>query len=218
MQAPAPTTLKRFVPLRGNKRIYFHVLSGSVLSSEKRAEPHVHGGGGTTLGASRHGTGATYGVTAPVQTFVLTAHEFWLQVGEREVPFQIRGTDIPLREGQFVSMLGASRGPDGPEQWVALVNHSADTRHILPSASILNRWASFGAENVGLFLVISVASSIALGMIGGWVAVLVFLACVVVGGLAWRERISESQRRAVSEAMEALCRECLAAGPAVIHA
>jgi hypothetical protein len=218
MQAPAPTTSKRILSLKGNKRIYFHVLSGTVLSSEKRAESHIHGGGGTIVGASHRGTGATYGVTAPVTGVVLTAHEFWLRAEDREVPFQLRGIDIPLREGQSISMLGASHNPEVPEQWIALVNHSAETKYILPSASILNDWAAFGDENIGLFLALAVAFSIALGMIGGWVAVLLFLACVVVGGLAWRERISDSQRRAVSEAMEALCRQCLAARPAVIHA
>ena len=115
-------------------------------------------------------------------------------------------------------MLSASRGPREPEQWVALVNHNANTWWILPSASILDEWARISWEPAGV--ISAVAAFIFVAVIAGanawWIPLLLFLSGTLIGGLLlleWGNRVSESQRLAVRHAMEGICRECLITGP-----
>jgi hypothetical protein len=203
---------------------FFQLLPGLVLSSNKRAEAYVHGGGGLTLGNLTEGTGEIFGYAAPVDTTVLTAHEFWLQTSGREMFFQLRGVDdIPLREGQRITMVGASQTLGTSEVWVALVNHNARAKFILPSFSQAAEWARdrspapetsfFGG--VGATTVVCLILAYAVGVPTAFVWLVG--SCGLIASVALSVFLSEkksartaSQQNALYRQLWALCDRCIA--------
>lgn len=105
------------IPKRIEGKIDFWAVSGKVLKSEKRSETYVHGYTQTYLGAVR----------GNVDSDVIRHHEFWLKTSDgREESFKLVGYDIPMREGQEVTVLLAKRSGDSSSYIVALINHSAE--------------------------------------------------------------------------------------------
>lgn len=97
-----------------NRIIEFWTITGIVTKSEKRSETYVSG--------NFDKKSKDVNVTSDV----VIKHEFWLKTPDgKEEEIQLSGYDIPLREGQEVSMLLAF--PKGGEYswYVALINHSA---------------------------------------------------------------------------------------------
>ncbi len=104
------------------KHVRFAITSGEVMGSAKRSETHVYStGGGGDIGPE----GGR--IDAPtIGSIVTTKHEFWLQTEQgNEVPVQLSAVDIPLRRGQFVTMISTSSIDNGRWVWVLLVNHNA---------------------------------------------------------------------------------------------
>jgi hypothetical protein len=98
---------------------------GTVLSTSKHSRTDVasYGGGGWV---GQHGGS----ISAPtIVSSTTTTQEIWIrrENGE-ETAIQLSGVDVPVREGQRVTVIAAKspRAKDG--FWVTLVNHSAN-RH-----------------------------------------------------------------------------------------
>lgn len=98
---------------------------GTVLSTSKHSRTDVasYGGGGWV---GQHGGS----ISAPtIVSSTTTTQEIWIrrENGE-EAAIQLSGVDVPVREGQRVTVIAAKspRAKDG--FWVTLVNHSAN-RH-----------------------------------------------------------------------------------------
>jgi hypothetical protein len=106
--------------------VIFETIKGTVLSTTKRSETQIHSSGGT------NNTPATMNSTVTV------CHEFWVKTKENhEVPVQLRGHDIPLREGQTVTVTQAKKESQKEYVWVSLMNHHSGELHILDSKKLL---------------------------------------------------------------------------------
>lgn len=119
--------LSPFVPRGAKKKVKFWTITGEVISSAKRSDTYVSG---STSGYN----GQVYG---DVNSNVVVAHEFWLRKPDgTEEEVQLHGHDIPLREGQKVTMLLAR--PDGRKRgfYVALINHTAGKYWLLEDNAI----------------------------------------------------------------------------------
>ena len=108
--------LFRGIPRNVKWKLKFWTITGEVISSAKRSDTYVSG---STSGYN----GQVYG---NVSSNVVVAHEFWLRKPDgTEEEIQITGYDIPLREGQKVTMLLAHPEGETNSKYVALINHSA---------------------------------------------------------------------------------------------
>lgn len=107
----------------GSKVFEFKVVTGYILSDKKHSETKVwSSGGGGYVG--RYGAF----VEAPeVHSQAITCQEFWLasENGNEEY-VQIQGADIPLREGQKVSIIYLSEKGKPDSYHVLLINHNAN--------------------------------------------------------------------------------------------
>lgn len=152
----------------GRYKLLFEVQSGSVLSSDKREETRVwsEGGGGYVGGyAGPHGGHVGGWVQPPrVKSESITKHEFWLRTDNgREVAVKLSGHDIPLREGQHISLISARNLANNTnDAHVALVNHSAQqywhlqgSRELANSLNLLHGF--YGALGIGIFALIVAA-------------------------------------------------------------
>lgn len=104
------------------KAIEFYSITGVVLSSSKHSETNVwsSGGGGFV------GKDGGYINSPQVHSNSVTCHEFWLMTDEKKEEFiQIKDAEIPLREGQKISIYFAKK--EGESEWhhMLLVNHNA---------------------------------------------------------------------------------------------
>jgi hypothetical protein len=85
----------------GDVTVHFSHVSGTVLSSRKHSETHVT----STGGGGRAGRNGGYVEAPKVRSTVVTRHEFWIRKTDgTEQVFQFTDRNIPLREGQQVSM------------------------------------------------------------------------------------------------------------------
>ena len=84
-----------------NKEIVFWEITGEVMSSNKHSETQVWSSGGGGYVGPQGGQ-----VAAPtVQSRAITNHEFWLKTTDgKEKSIQLSDVDIPLREGQKITL------------------------------------------------------------------------------------------------------------------
>jgi hypothetical protein len=124
----------------------FSDRTGTVISSTKRSETHVSSSGGG--GYLDKGTGYVQPTT--IRSTVVTRHEFWVRTDEGvDVPVQLTDVDIPLAEGQRISLVYGALGT-GTTRWtrhprraahvstprmVQLINHSSQQSWTLHSAT-----------------------------------------------------------------------------------
>jgi hypothetical protein len=111
------------------ENVVFEVVKGTVLATTKRSETRIRssGGGGNT--------------PATVNSTVTVCHEFWVKTEEgREVAVQLRGYDIPLREGQTVTVTQAKKESQDDYVWVSLMNHHSGELHILDTKKLLKNY------------------------------------------------------------------------------
>jgi hypothetical protein len=103
-----------------NSFLEFEKITGTVTGASKYSETYIRtvGGGGQI----KNGTG--YISTPSIRSTSITKQEFWLitESGE-ERPINITGYDIPIREGQVVTVIHACRA----ESYIIIVfNHTAN--------------------------------------------------------------------------------------------
>ena len=104
-----------------NKEIEFWQVTGEVLGQNKYSETHVSssGGGGHVTQHGGH-------VSAPkVHSTTVTNHEFWIKTDDgTEESVQLSGYDIPLREGQRITLISAGVKGYDSGYFSILVNHN----------------------------------------------------------------------------------------------
>lgn len=120
--------------------LHFWKVTGEVVSTQKHSETHVSSSGGG--GYVNQGSGY---ISAPtVHSRAVTQHEFWLKTEDgREVSVKLSGFDIPLREGQKVTLISAGRPGENSGWYSVLVNHNAGEHWFLNKAESLNQKLRF---------------------------------------------------------------------------
>jgi len=102
----------------------FTVVTGDILSQNKFSETHVSGGGG----GGTHGHSSNISISSQA----ITKQEFWIKTDDgKEKSIQLSGFDIPLREGQRISIVNMWDKEKEVYWHVCLVNHTADDYFIL---------------------------------------------------------------------------------------
>lgn len=104
------------------KQVEFRSVTGEITGAHKHAETYVSGsgGGGSTFNGQGH--------TSPVRisSTVVIKQEFFLKPGEgNQIPVQLSAEDIPLTNGQNITMISGHAGDTGKGIWTHLVNHNA---------------------------------------------------------------------------------------------
>jgi hypothetical protein len=100
------------------KQVTLPTVFGEVTGCGKRSDSYVSGSGG--------GGNGNYRQPVSISTTVVVTQEFFVR-GEngKEQPYKIVALDIPIRDGQHVTMISASVSGHG--EWpVRLANHTAD--------------------------------------------------------------------------------------------
>lgn len=171
--------------LRG-RIIEFGSVWGEVVGCHKHAETRVYGGGG----------GGTNGNSSPVSigSRVTVVQEFFLKPhdGGPERAVALRGVDVPIRDGQAVTMVSAKvQGVEG-YYWVRLVNHTAERSWIISdSRDVVDGLGFYFKNRKGtdlLLWIIIIAPVVLLG----WAGLLwSFIALIVISTVNWSH-----QRRA----------------------
>jgi hypothetical protein len=145
------------------KTLKFASSWGEVAGTHKHAETRVQGGGG----------GGTGGNTAPIHisSTVTVQQEFFLKTsGGGETPVKLSGADIPLRDGQSVTMVSVSRSEGNTVYWARLVNHAANQWYATSGSPVLLTWLGVVPTTIkrlgistgiwwGTFMAISVVSA-----------------------------------------------------------
>lgn len=130
------------------KKLEFWSRTGEVLGSSKYSETQVWstGGGGSGYVHPQHG--GRINVSAPqVHSRSITHHEFWMNTPDgREHSVKLANKDIPLREGQKITLISCGRKGKRSGYYTILVNHSAGKHWFINTANDLNRL--FGLERV----------------------------------------------------------------------
>ncbi|WP_165313155.1 hypothetical protein [Vibrio ziniensis] len=119
-----------------NKEIKFWSVTGEILGQNKYSETHVSSsGGGGYVG--QHGGH----VSAPtVHSTTVTNHEFWIKKEDgSEKSIQLAGHDIPLREGQKITLISAGIKGKDSGYFSVLVNHNANQHWFVNKADSLNK-------------------------------------------------------------------------------
>ncbi|VVP59735.1 hypothetical protein PS850_06123 [Pseudomonas fluorescens] len=88
-----------------NKAVEFSKVTGEVLSQNKYSETRVSSSGGGGYIGKQGGH-----VQAPkIQTTIIKKQEFWIKKADgTEESVKLTGYDIPLREGQFITLISAT--------------------------------------------------------------------------------------------------------------
>jgi len=157
------------------RQVEFSAVNGTVHGHHKRGDTIVEGSGG----------GGYDGHTRPVSVSsrVVVKQDFFVEEDSgRQTPVQLSGQDIPLTDGQRVTMI--SGGTDKGKRWTHLVNHSAQLYWNLNDAKgLVITWGV--VRNPFLSFLIGVAIWIASGyVISG---LLGFVAAVAYWVYAWLE-------------------------------
>lgn len=156
--------------------IEFSSLSGEVLASDKRSETHLSSRGGGGHVGPYGGT-----ITAPqITSQVITKHEFWIKSSDgREHAVSMSSVEIPLRPGQFISLLLA--GEDGESRWyIALLNHNTKVNTTILTAEELLAYLKIKIRMTGLsFCVLTLGSLVSIGLGFPWIGIPLAISFVV---------------------------------------
>lgn len=103
------------------KQVVFNEAVGIVAGTHKHAETTVSGSGGG--GSTYNGQGHTDAVS--ITSTITVKQEFFLKTANgKQVPVQLSGMDIPIMDGQNVTMISVLDGKD--KHWTHLVNHDTE--------------------------------------------------------------------------------------------
>ena len=135
------------------KEIRFWDVTGEVLSSSKFSETQVWSSGG---GGSVGPNGGQ--IAAPtIHSKAITNHEFWILTADgKEKPIQLNDVNIPLKEGQKITLIAAKDVEDAENGFISvLINHNADRHWSVQNAKSLNE--SFKLEKLNIFGLMGIA-------------------------------------------------------------
>lgn len=172
--------------------IQFWKITGEILGTQKYSETHVSSSGGG--GYVNQGNGY---ISAPtVHSRVVTQHEFWLKTEDgQEVAIKLSGFDIPLREGQKITIISAGNAGENSGWYSVLVNHNAGQHWFLNNAARLNQKLKFAPLSItpvvaGMPALILTAILVAIS----WFTNSTFLAFVICGAFLLYALIKEQAR------------------------
>jgi hypothetical protein len=151
--------------------------SGVVLNSTKRTETNIRSsGGGVTSHHMPVGAGSHSMVTVshPVITTTNTVkHEFWYRRDDgSEVAVKLSGPDIPLREGQRITLLSVGCPGAKGSFYSTLVNHAAGQHWTITGARALDKATGIGKWRS--------AADLQDAIIAGVIAVVLFVIATVM--------------------------------------
>ncbi len=108
------------------KRLEGWTITGTVLSVKKHSRTHVTTSGGGGWVGPNGGTVAPPTVTSSTTTEL----EIWLRCdgSDGETTIKLFNVEVPLREGQRITLIAAKRPQAKDGFWLTLVNHAAN-RH-----------------------------------------------------------------------------------------
>lgn len=117
--------------------IRFWKMTGEVISTQKYSDTHLSSSGG---GGYVNQGGSGY-ISAPkIHSRVVTQHEFWLKTEDgQEVDIKLSDFDIPLREGQKITIISAGNAKGSNGWYSVLVNHNAGQHWFINNATSLNQ-------------------------------------------------------------------------------
>ncbi|MCE9924359.1 hypothetical protein LZ640_07655 [Aeromonas media] len=153
-----------------NKEIEFWSVTGEIMAQNKFSETHVSSSGGGGYVGTHGGH-----ISAPrVHSTTVTNHEFWIKTEDgTEESVQLAGCDIPLREGQKITLISAGVKGKGEGYYSVLVNHNAK-----------NHWFINKADSLNKRLKIDVASGKSILITGGLFCLVTYIADSLGAGAA----------------------------------
>ena len=102
---------------RSGKQVQFSSITGKVVSSSKRSDTYIN----TSYSSGTTSSGDRYSIPHVTSNVVVKQEFFLLTEDGREVPIQLTGVDIPVRDGQTVTMIAGGVRPDGRDNyWVRM--------------------------------------------------------------------------------------------------
>ncbi len=154
-----------------DKEIVFWNITGEVISQSKRSETHIYSSGGDGY---IHGSGGyVHGhINAPtIHSNVITKHEFWIKKEDgKEESIQLSGCDIPIREGQKVTLIIAGNRGANDGRYVSLINHTTGKYWFIENSKSLNRnlkidFINFTSLKSILIFIVAISAGIALPLL-----------------------------------------------------
>lgn len=120
-------------------QITFYAVSGKVLETKKYTETHISSSGGGGYASASSEGGSFVHISAPkIESKVLTNLEFWIQTSDgEERAIKLPGVDIPMREGQIITLISAHKPENKEGTWTLLVNHNAKNYWTLSNGKFL---------------------------------------------------------------------------------
>src|SRR2546425_9125985 len=137
----------------GNQ-VQFWSITGKVVSPTVRSETHIN----TSYGTATTSGGVRYSVPRVSSNVVVKQQFFLLTDDGREVPIQLTGHDVPIRDGNTVTMIGGEVPPKGGD-WLRIVVHDTGQWWNLEHDQLPHKW----------------------GMISGLKRVLILLGLIILG-------------------------------------
>ena len=181
--------------------IQFWKVSGEVISTQKRSETQVWSSGGG--GYVSKGTG--YVSSPTVKSTVITQHEFWLKTEDGpEIPVKFSGVDIPMCEGQRVTLISAKKSDKDTSLYSILVNHAAERHWFINNAASLNKEFKFSKQAVpqifsdwSLWLPVGILFMLALS--NGFTGIAFIIACIYLPlfflSIKGKSKVKEVERK-----------------------
>lgn len=119
-----------------NRELEFWSVTGEVIGQNKYSETHISSSGGGGY-INQHGGH----ISAPtISSSVVTNQEFWIRRANGvEKSVQLSGRDIPLRQGQVITLISAGLKGKDSGYYSILVNHNAKRHWFINKADQLNR-------------------------------------------------------------------------------
>ena len=176
-----------------NRVIKLISVTGEVVADRKLLETVV-----TLVGGSET-------VAPDIESYAVPRHEFWIKSTDGvEYDFQLRDVDIPLRDGQKITVISAVSVGTGKVNPAVMVNHTAGKHWYIDKAPALLLklnlpFISAGAQGalVTLFVVGGILKSGAMVLVS--LAMLLVVSMVKAGPMDRAEKALEAHLERVAE-------------------
>lgn len=189
-------TLKPFV--YGNKTLETRAYSGEVIGYNAVVKTHVSGGGG----------GYNNNYSAPVTSSHEVIQQFFLKEDgtNQEHPFTFNNKEIPLRDGQKVTIISINDGRNNLS--ARIVNHNAKRYWQTRTAAQLNMQFKVVQGKLGISLVGGTLAWLIIGGITNLMGVLWFpMFALTIGYCALRISSLKRLHKKLDEHLDALSQE-----------
>lgn len=138
--------------------LHFFAISGQVLDTQKRSNAHLqasHSHSASNGGYIVNGYGSVGGSSHSsmhVQSYNTTEHEFWVKMPDgKEACFSFADSNIPMREGQWVTLAFVRASHSKTGNMCGIYNHSSAQYHVVMPGYVINRQFALYLEQPGFF-------------------------------------------------------------------